>query len=96
IDVNAVAAVGDYVQTLTLTFTAGSPAVAASVEYSISIFISGATSTPQLVYLETSATFGSSAVDTVSFEYDIGNGSTPMTITSVSDLITQCSAVGTC
>jgi hypothetical protein len=96
INVNAITASGDYVQTVTLTLTSGSPQVAASQEYAVSIFIGGATGTPQTTYIETSATFGSSAVDTVVFQYDIGNGTSSITITSVSDLITQCSSVGSC
>jgi hypothetical protein len=96
IHVNAVGAVGDYVQTVTLTFTAGSPQVAQNQEYEVSIYIDGATSTPQVVYVETATGFASPAVDTVNFEYDVGSGSSSITITAVSDLITQCSAVGTC
>ena len=95
VDVNAVTA-GDFVETLTMTLTAGSPNVAASAEYSVSIYIAGATSTPQVVYIETSGTFGSSAVDTISFVYDMGSGSGSITISAVSDLVTQCSSVGHC
>lgn len=87
---------GDYVETLTVTLTAGSPQVAANQEYMVSVYIGGGTSSPQLVYIETSATFGSAAVDTVNFQYDLGSGSSAITITSVSDLITQCTAVGNC
>ncbi|MCI4331084.1 MAG: hypothetical protein L3K19_04475 [Thermoplasmata archaeon] len=96
LNMNAISTVGDYVQTITITLTAGSPSVAANTEYSISLFIAGATGTPQLLYVETSATFGSGAVDTLDISYDMGSGSSGFTITAVSDLITQCSAVGTC
>ena len=95
VNINAVTA-GDFVETLTVTLTAGSPTVAASAEYAVSVFISGATSSPQTVYVETSGTFGSGAVDTVDFVYDMGSGSGSITITAVSDLVTQCSSVGNC
>jgi len=94
--VNGVATVGDFLETLTITFTAGSPDVAANTEYQISIYIAGSTSAPQVVFVETGASFASPAVDTVSFVYDMGSGSGTITITSVSDLITQCASVGTC
>jgi len=94
--VNGVATVGDFLQTMTITFTAGGPNVAPNTEYEISIFIAGSTSAPQIVFVETGASFASPAVNTVNFVYDMGSGSGTITITSVSDLITQCSAVGTC
>jgi hypothetical protein len=96
LNLNAITAAGDYVQTVTITLTAGSPGVAASTEFSISIFIAGATGSPAVIYIETSATFGSNAVDTLDISFDMGTGSSGFTITSVSDLITQCSSVGTC
>ncbi|HEY6238251.1 MAG TPA: hypothetical protein VIZ68_03595, partial [Thermoplasmata archaeon] len=70
--------------------------VAANTEYEVSIYIAGSTSAPQVVFVETGPSFASPAVDTVSFVYDMGSGSGTITITAVSDLITQCSAVGTC
>lgn len=94
--VTSVASVGDFLETITVTFTAGSPAVAANTEYQLSIFVNGVTSTPVVFWLETGASFAAPAVDTVSIVYDLGSGSSNVTITSVSDLITQCSAVGTC
>lgn len=94
--VTAVANVGDFLDTITVTFTAGSPAVAANTEYQVSIYVNGVTGTPITFWLETGPSFAAPAVDTVSVVYDLGSGSSNVTITSVSDLITQCSAVGTC
>lgn len=93
---NQVTNVGDFVQTVTVTITGGSPGAPTSTEYAVSIYIGGATSSPTMVYVETSSTLGNGVVDTVSFVYDIGSGSTSVTISSVSDLVTQCSSVGTC
>lgn len=94
--VTSVANVGDFTETFTITFTAASPEVAANTEYQISIYVNGVTSTPQVFWLETGPSFAAPAVDTVSVVYDLGSGSSNVTITSVSDLITQCTSVGTC
>ena len=96
VNVNAIAGVGDFIETVTLTFTAGVSGAPASTEYAISIQIAGSTSAPQIVYVETNSAFAPSAVDTVNFNWDMGSGSLGITITSVSDLITQCPTVGTC
>lgn len=95
INLNAVAAAGDFTETITVTISAASGATA-STEYAISVMVAGATSTPQLVYIETSGTLASPAVDTVNLVWDLGTGTGGITVTSVSDLVTQCSAVGTC
>lgn len=96
VHVNAVGAAGDFIETVTVTLTAGSSAAPASTEYEISFMIAGSTSSPQLVFVETTGTFASPAVDTVALQWDMGSGSSSITITSVSDLVTQCSSVGTC
>jgi hypothetical protein len=95
IDVNTVGAMGDFVETVTLTFSAslGAPA---STEYAVSIVITGSTGAPQIVYVETNSGFSASGVDTVNFVWDMGSGSSGITISSVSDLITQCPSVGVC
>jgi hypothetical protein len=95
VDVNAIATVGDFVQTVTLTFTAAGGAPAAT-EYAISIQIAGSTTAPQILYIETNSGFASPGVDTVEFQWDLGSGAGGITITSVSDLITQCPSVGVC
>lgn len=95
-NINAVLGAGDFLETITVTLTAGSPEVAASTEYAISIYINGVTSTPQTLWIETGSSFAAPALDTVSLVYDLGSGSSNVTITSVSDLVTQCPSVGTC
>jgi hypothetical protein len=91
VNVNAVAAKGDYIQTVTITFTGGSSGVGVNQAFEVSIYIGTAMTAPVLVYVVTSGSLGSGVVDTVNFEYDLGSGSSPITVSSVSDLITQCS-----
>lgn len=94
--VNDIGSAGDFLQTITVTFTAGGAGAAASTEYELSINVAGSTTGPQLVFIETSSAFASPAVDTVTLEWDMGTGVGGITITSVSDLITQCPSVGNC
>jgi hypothetical protein len=94
VNVNAIAAAGDFTETVTVAFTGGT--VPASTEFEVSIYITGSTGAPQVVFVETSSSLASPAVDSVNFVYDMGSGSGSITITSVSDLITQCGSVGTC
>jgi len=95
VDVNNIGGLGDFVETVSLTFSASAGAPAGT-EYSVSIVITGSTPTPQVMYVETSSLFAGSGVETVNFVWDMGNGATSITISSVSDLITQCSSVGSC
>ncbi len=93
---NAVANVGDFLQKINLTITAGSPAPTANLEYQVQVFINGVTASPITLWVETSATFAAPGVQIVSVVYDLGAGSSPVTITAVSDLVTQCTSVGSC
>ncbi|GEM_PF-4062336 len=95
IHLNTVVNPGDFLEILTLNFTAAAGAPA-STEYAISIQIAGSTGVPQIVYIETAAGFTGAGIDSVNFVWDMGSGSGGITITSVSDLVTQCPSVGYC
>lgn len=92
---NTVVNPGDFVETVTLNFTAAAGAPAGT-EYAISIQIAGSTPAPSVVYVETNSGFTGAGVDSVNFVWDMGTGASGITITSVSDLVTQCPSVGYC
>ncbi len=95
INLNAVVNPGDFLEILTLNFTAASGALP-STEYAVSVQIAGSTGAPHVVYVETAAGFTSPGLDSVNFVWDMGIGAGGITITSVSDLVTQCPSVGYC
>ena len=89
---------GHYVDTITITFTGAAGAAAPDgYEYAITYFIGGVTASPTVIYVQTNSGLTTGGVDTLSIVYDLGSGSVSVTITSVSDLLTQCTTTaGAC
>ena len=73
INLNAVVNPGDFLEILTLNFTAASGALP-STEYAVSVQIAGSTGAPHVVYVETAAGFTSPGLDSVNFVWDMGIG----------------------
>src|SRR5579863_10192875 len=66
VNLNAIVNPGDFVETVTLNWTAAAGALA-STEYAISIQIAGSTGAPHVVYVETASGFTGAGVDSVNF-----------------------------
>jgi hypothetical protein len=88
----------DYFEQVTVTFAWGSTTatgVPANQGYEITLDVNlGGSSTPVNVFVISNPSFSSGTV-TLSLDYDVGSGSGGITVTSVSDLVTQCTMSGT-